>query len=188
MTTDAEQPGLERFQGYLRFLARLHLGDEPQALIDPEDLVQQTFLEAQKQWLAFRGRSDRELAAWLRAILANNLADAFRAANAAKRDVARQRSLEASLEQASSKLGGWLAADQSSPSEQAQRHEDAVRLANALEQLPEAEREAIVLQHWHGWPLSRIGEKLGRSRDAVAGLLKRGLKRLRVLMQGEQAE
>src|SRR5262249_54092818 len=166
-----------------RFLARLQLGDNPPVLLDPDDLVQQTFLEAQKQWPAFHDRSDGEVAAWLRTVLANNLADALRAQTAAKRDVHRQRSLETALEQASSRLGGWLAADQSSPSEQAQRHEDAVRLADALEQMPEAEREALVLQHWHGWTLAQIGERMGRSRDAVAGLLKRGLKRLRQLLQ-----
>ena len=182
MTSDSAGPGLERFHRYLRFLARLQLGHEGTALLDPDDLVQQTFLEAQKQWPAFQDRGEGELAAWLRAILAHNLADALRTQAAAKRDVQRQRSLEAALEQTSSRLGGWLAADQSSPSEQAQRHEDAVRLADALEQLPEAEREALVLQHWQGWTLAQIGERMGRSRDAVAGLLKRGLKRLRQLM------
>src|SRR5262245_64572240 len=114
MTGELARPGLERFQSYLRFLARLQLGDNPPVLLDPDDLVQQTFLEAQKQWPAFHDRSDGEVAAWLRTVLANNLADALRAQTAAKRDVHRQRSLETALEQASSRLGGWLAADQSS--------------------------------------------------------------------------
>src|SRR5262245_37951524 len=112
MTGESSAAGPERFQSYLRFLARLHLGENGPVLLDPDDLVQQTFLEAQKQWPAFRDRSEGELAAWLRSILAHNLTDALRAQAAAKRDVQRQRSLETALEQASSRLGGWLAADQ----------------------------------------------------------------------------
>ena len=53
-------------------------------------------------------------------------------------------------------LEAFLAADQSSPSQRAQRNEEALRLAEALEHLPETQREALVLQHWHGWSLSEI--------------------------------
>src|SRR5262249_62157820 len=100
-----------------------------------------------------------------------------------RRDVARERSLEAALEDSSAQLGGWLAADQSSPSVQAARHEEEVRLAAALAGLPEAQREALVLQHWHGLTLAEVGARLGRTPAAVAGLLKRGLKRLRELLE-----
>jgi len=48
--------------------------------------------------------------------------------------------------------------------------------------LPPAQRIALVLQHWHGWPLSRIAEHLERTPAAVAGLLKRGLRQLRELL------
>jgi RNA polymerase sigma-70 factor (ECF subfamily) len=50
--------------------------------------------------------------------------------------------------------------------------------------LPEAQREALVLQHWQGWSLADIGRHLGRSPEAVAGLLKRGLKQLREILGG----
>ncbi len=75
--------------------------------------------------------------------------------------------------------GAWLAADQSSPSEQAVRHEQAVRLANALARLPATQREALVLHYWQGCSLADIAGRLDRTTDAVAGLLKRGLKQLR---------
>jgi RNA polymerase sigma-70 factor (ECF subfamily) len=58
-----------------------------------------------------------------------------------------------------------------------------VRLAEALGRLPEAQREALVLQHWKGCSLAEIAEQMGRTRTAVAGLLKRGLSQLRVEMQ-----
>jgi RNA polymerase sigma-70 factor (ECF subfamily) len=179
---ESPRPTPERYRAYLRLLARLHLDPRLRGKLDPSDVVQQTLVQAYQALDQFRGTSDGELAAWLRQILARNLAMAVRDFARAKRDLARERSLEGALAQSSSRLDAWLAADQSSPSCQAQRKEQAVRLAEALEQLPEAQREALVLQHWQGWSLAQIGEHLGRSPEAVAGLIKRGLKRLRELM------
>jgi RNA polymerase sigma-70 factor (ECF subfamily) len=178
---DAGQ-SLERFRSYLHLLARLHTQGRSPARLDASDIVQQTLLEAHQQAGRFRGTTDAERAAWLRQILAHNLADAARALHRGRRDVDREVPLERMLEKSSAQLGSWLADDVPSPSQQAARHEDAVRLANALALLPEAQREALVLQHWHGLTLAEIGERLGKTPVAVAGLLKRGLKRLREIM------
>ena len=176
---------LERFRAYLRLLARLHLDPRLQSKLDPSDLVQATLLQAYQNLDQFRGQSHAELTAWLRQILANNLAAAVRAFARGKRDVAREQSLDAALAESSARLEAWLAAEQISPSAQAERNEQAVRLADALERLPEAQREALVLQYWQGWSLAQIGEHLGRSPEAVAGLIKRGLKQLRQLLPDE---
>ncbi len=151
--------------------------------MDPSDIVQQSLLQAIAAREQFAGQTDAELAGWLRQILARNLAMAVRDFSRCKRDVSREQALEALMAKSSAKLGAWLAADQSTPSGKAVRNEDALRLAEALEQLPEAQREALVMQHWQGWTLAKIGEHMGRSKDAVAGLLKRGLKQLREFLQ-----
>jgi RNA polymerase sigma-70 factor (ECF subfamily) len=177
----AQEQALEPFRAYLRLLARLHLDPRLRAKLDPSDVVQQTLLQAYQARHQFRGQEPGQLAAWLRRILARNLALAVRDFARARRDVARERSLEAALAESSSRLEAWWA-EGSSPSQQAQRHERGLRLAAALEQLPHAQREALVLQHWQGWSLERIGEHLGRSPEAVAGLIKRGLKQLRQLL------
>jgi RNA polymerase sigma-70 factor (ECF subfamily) len=186
MDPQAEAPGqtLERFRAYLRLLARLHLDPRLRGKLDPSDVVQQTLLQAYQALGQFRGNEPGELAAWLRQILARNLAMAVRDFARGKRDVARERALEEALVASSSRLEAWLAAEQSSPSHRAERNEQALQLAAALEQLPEAQREALVLQHWQGWSLAQIGEHLGRSPEAVAGLIKRGLKQLRRLLPG----
>ena len=145
-------------------------------------MVQQTFLDAHQKLDQFRGTSPEQMAAWLRQILAHNLADATRGMGAAKRDVSRQRSLEDAMARSSAQLGNWLAADQSSPSQHVQREERAVLLADALAKLPDAQREALVLQYWQGYSLAEIAQQLGRSSAAVAGLLKRGLKQLQSLL------
>jgi RNA polymerase sigma-70 factor (ECF subfamily) len=178
MTAEAEDHSpLERFRSYLHVLARQQLHHGGPGQLDASDIVQQTLLEACQHQHQFRGTTDAERAAWLRQMLAHNLADARRHLQRDCRDVRRERSLA----QGSDQLAG-PAAPQSSPSKQVLQDEEAVRLADALAQLPEAQREALILQHWHGLTLAQIGERLGRSPVAVAGLLKRGLKTLRQLL------
>jgi RNA polymerase sigma-70 factor (ECF subfamily) len=170
---------LERFRAYLRLLARLNLDRRLQGKLDPSDIVQQTLLEAYRSSAKLAGRSDAEKAAWLRQSLAHQMAHAVRDLGRAKRDIARERSLEAALDESSAHLEKWLAAEQSSPSDQAARHELSLRVAAELEALPEAQREALVLYYWQGMTLPEVAQQLGRSSAAIAGLLQRGLKTLR---------
>jgi RNA polymerase sigma-70 factor, ECF subfamily len=177
--TFPEGSDLERFRNYLRLLARMQIDAGAAGRIDPSDLVQEALLEAYEKRAQFRGVGDAERGAWLRAILARNVADALRAQGRLKRDVNRERSLEQELASSSVRLGAWLAADGPSPSEHAQRHEQAIRLADVLDGLPGEQREALILHYWQGCTLAEVGARLGRSTSAVAGLLKRGLKHLR---------
>src|SRR5262249_1604828 len=106
--------GLERYRDYLRLLAGMHLGPHYQGKLDASDLAQQTLLEAHRKRDQFRGSTSQQLLAWLRKLLACTLADALRTLGRAKRDVAREQSLEAALDESSASLQGWLAAEQSS--------------------------------------------------------------------------
>jgi RNA polymerase sigma-70 factor (ECF subfamily) len=179
MDREAAGPALERFRGYLHLLARLHLDPRLRAKLTPSDVVQQTLLQAYQGLAGLRGATDAELAAWLRRILAHNMAHAVRDLGRAKRDIGRERSLEEAVDASSARLEAWLAAEQSSPSQQAARNEQLLRLAEALTELPEAQREAVVQHYWQGRSLAEIGAELGRTLAAVAGLLHRGLKQLR---------
>jgi RNA polymerase sigma-70 factor (ECF subfamily) len=185
MDHDRGTPGLplERFRQYLVVLARAQLGARARGKVDASDVVQQTLLEAHRKRDQFRGDSPGQLLAWLRRLLACTLADTLRTLGRARRDAARERSLEAALDQSAERLATWLAAEQSSPSEQADRNEQLARLAEALATLPEPQREALVLRHGHGWSVADISRHLGRSPLAVAGLLKRGCRQLRELLQ-----
>src|SRR5262249_4899528 len=151
---------LSRWRQYLLLLARLQLGPPRQGQPEASDLVQQTMIEAVRQRDQFRGKSESEWAAWLRRILACNIADAFRTLHRQKRDVDRLRSIESALDRSSASLGSFLAASQSSPSMRAGRIEQLAALATALEGLPDAQREALVLHYLESWPLDRISEHM----------------------------
>jgi RNA polymerase sigma-70 factor (ECF subfamily) len=174
---------VDRFRDYLLLLARAQLDRRLQAKLDPSDIVQQSILEAHACAAQFRGTTSGEQAAWLRQILARNLANAVRDLGRQKRDARREQSLEQQVENSSARLEGLLAADQSSPSHQADRGEQLLRLAGALAALPEGQREAVELRHLHGWSLADIAAHLNRSAAAVAGLLHRGLVQLRTLLE-----
>lgn len=175
-------PSPDRFRPYLLALARLKVGPGDRGKVEPSDVVQQTLLDAHRCRDQFRGGGEAEMAAWLRKLLACNLVDAFRARGRACRDAGRERSLEAELERSSARLADVLEADQTSPSEAVGRLEQAVRLAEALERLPEAQRAALELRYGRGMAVLEIGRELGRSPAAVAGLLKRGTRELRALL------
>jgi RNA polymerase sigma-70 factor (ECF subfamily) len=170
---------LERFRSYLVLLARLKLDRKLRGKLDASDVVQQTLMEAHQALESFRGDDTAALAAWLRRILARNLANAVRDLTRAKRDVRKERTLQADLDASASQLEGWLASEQSSPSQKMERQERALRLAEALAQLPDSQRDAVVLRYLQGLSLLVIAGQLECTTAAVTGLLQRGLKNLR---------
>lgn len=178
---------LANFRDYLLLLARMQVDRRLQAKMDLSGAVQQTLLEACQAVEQLRDRTPEERAAWLRKALAHNLADQLRRLKSDKRDVNREQSLQAALDQSSLRLEAWLAAEQSSPSAQASRHEQAQRLAGALARLPENQRRAVELRHLQGLPLAEIAPILECSKSAVVGLLHRGVKKLRELFATEGA-
>jgi len=167
---------LEGFRSYLRMLAGAQIPHAMRGQVDPSDLVQHTLLQAHEKQVQFRGGSDAELAAWLRAILRNAIVDALRR-------VTREPHMLQAVEQSSAHLEALISAADSSPSEQAARQEQLERLAQALEQLPEDQRSAVQMQQIHDCSVEEIAEALGKSKSAVGGLLKRGMRRLREMMQ-----
>src|SRR5262249_9269140 len=99
MPTEPASDGfdLERFRPYVRLLARAGLDPRLAAKLDASDVVQQTMLEAHRDRAEFRGSTSGEWAAWLRQILVRNLANALRDFRRDRRDISREKALEALL-------------------------------------------------------------------------------------------
>lgn len=171
---------IERYRDYLLLLARNQLSPRLRVRQDPSDVVNQTLLDAHKDREKFRGTTTGEMAAWLRQILVHNIARVARDESRQKRDVGREVPLFQQVEESSVMLAEALADPGSSPSQQADRNEQLLRLAGALARLPDGQREAVELRYLHRLPVKDIAENLGCTPAAVSGLLHRGLRELQV--------
>ncbi len=131
----------------------------------------------------FRGRTEAEYRAWLRAILARLLADAARRIGPGQ--AGRAESLERALHESSQRLERWLASEESTPSQGLLRQERLLELSEALDRLPEDQRTALELRYLQGLSVGEVCRRMGRSTSSVASLLYRGLKGLRERMGDE---
>lgn len=171
---------LEHYRPYLLVLAQRYLDPRLQGRLDPADVVQVTFLEAQRDLESFRGEDIASMLAWLRNILRNNIASMHQHHLMTKK---RSAHLEAysktATEEGQVELVDLLPSETTSPSQRAMRDEVAAELAASLMKLPDTQKEALRLRYLEGWSLKRISDHLQKSEMAVAGLLKRGLQGLR---------
>jgi RNA polymerase sigma-70 factor (ECF subfamily) len=177
---------LEHYRTYLSLLAQQQLRGRIACRVGPSDIVQQTMLEAYRNFHQFLGSASPELLGWLRSILNHNIAGAIRQhTQRHMRDIRRECSLDA--DPGSARDGQTeLDAQQSSPSERAMRGEELARLSRALATLPDDQRQAVRLRHLEGWSLLEIARHLNRSPAAAAGLIKRGMQSLREQLRDAQ--
>src|SRR5215469_16577252 len=90
---------LELYRAYLTLLARLEIDRRLQGKVDPSDLVQETFLEAYRDFEQFRGSTEKEFLSWLRQVLLSNLANLVRHYLGTQgRDVRLERALAVGLD------------------------------------------------------------------------------------------
>lgn len=175
---------LERYRSYLSLLARVQIGRRMQGKLDVADVIQETYLEAHRGVGQFRGSTEVQFLAWLRQILVGILANQVRRYFGTKRrDIRLERELQDGLDHSSVNLGSQLIAPQSSPSSQASRREQAVLLADAMEELPEDYREVIILRQLEGLTFPQVALRMGRTEDSVKNLWARALVRLRRLLE-----
>jgi RNA polymerase sigma-70 factor (ECF subfamily) len=181
---------LEPYRNYLALLARTQIDLCVQGRVDASDLVQETFLDACRDFGHFRGMSEGEWVAWLRKILTYNLARVVqRQVSAQKRSAQREVSLEqhlAAMDGSSARIETALVGNCSSPSSQAQRSERAAGLAEQLARLPSDYREVLVLRNLEGLPFCEVASRMGRSPGAVRILWVRALDQLRHVLQAER--
>jgi RNA polymerase sigma-70 factor, ECF subfamily len=178
---------LETYRNYLRLLARVEIGRRLQGKVDASDLVQETFLEAHRNFDRFRGADEPQFAFWLRQILAAKVANLVRHYFGTQgRDARLEEELAAEVDNSSRLLGQELAASITSPSLRAARREEAVLLADALDALPTDYREVIILRHLEGLTFPEVARRMERTQDSVEKLWLRGLARLRQEMGESQ--
>src|SRR5262249_40696856 len=183
MPTASQNGSLESYREYLHLLVWLRLG-LPRGELSASDLVQETLLKAHRNRDQFRGQTEAEWRAYLRRILANTIADAFRAR-------ANANEIQLSLDRSSDCIEEWLRDGGPSPSEHAQQRERSLALAAGLAQLSPDARLAIELRYLHQprWSLSEIAKHLNRpTARSIGSLLARGMEKLRSFMRDDDGE
>jgi RNA polymerase sigma-70 factor (ECF subfamily) len=170
---------LEMFRAYLKLLARIQINRRLQGKMDASDIVQETFLQAQRNFSQFRGTTEAEMMAWLRTILVSQIKMLIRRYGTGKRDAHLEQELDREMERSSQGLLGSVVAPVSSPSQQASRREHAVILAEALNGLRPDYREVIILRHFEEKSFPDIARRMGQTVDAVKNKWARAIKQLR---------
>lgn len=174
---------LERYRPLLRlYIRRMQLDRRVLGCSDSSDLIQETYLRALKGLEGCQAQTEGEFVAWLGKILRRVAIDEGRAARALKRDPARLISLQAVLSRSSIDLQKLIAASTPTPSAVVRSDELRLRLAEAIDQLPEDQRDAIILRDLCEESVNDIAEQLRKTDRAVMGLLFRGRRRLRELL------
>ncbi|MGC8642681.1 MAG: sigma-70 family RNA polymerase sigma factor [Isosphaeraceae bacterium] len=173
---------LETYRGYLAVIARALMNPGLRSRVEPSDLVQETLLEAHRDFAQFTDAGTTGLAAWLRKILVRNVIDRDDFHRAERRDVRRERSIDAASGSSGHALIDVLAAPISSPSAQAMRRQEDDALAEALHRLPADYRQVFVLRSLQGVPVEEIAVQMGRSANAVRLLWGRALLKLTVIL------
>lgn len=177
---------LQLYWNYLHLLAEAQLDRRLRVRFSPSDLVQETLLEAHRDFPQFRGSTEAEFLAWLRQILVHNLIVAVRRHfKAGKRDVRREVSLEqvrANLDTSALSMAAVLAQGGTSPHARVQREELLVVLADNLATLPQDYRDVLVSRHLQGCSFGEIAQRMGRNEGAVRMLWLRAIGQLRARM------
>jgi RNA polymerase sigma-70 factor, ECF subfamily len=177
--TQAVNQALGEFRAYLETLTFLQIDPRLRGKFGLSDVVQDTLIEAWKDMDHITAQDAAGRKRRLRRMLVNNLLQRIDHACAERRDARRERPVDAAAAESSCRLQNWLAIEDTSAGEQMARQEKALQLLEALSKLNARQREALILQKYHGWTLAQIAERMECTAGVVAGLHARGLKELR---------
>ncbi|MBI2806018.1 MAG: sigma-70 family RNA polymerase sigma factor [Planctomycetes bacterium] len=168
---------LDAYRPYLLRIANEEIDSHLRGKAGGSDLVQQTFLEANRDIASFHGKSEDELMGWLRQVLLHNVANLRRQfRDTARRNVSREFSCDGP---ASSVLRvGELVSNDASPSQQAVACEEAEAMEAAIQRLPDDYRKAILMRHRQQRSFAEIGAALERSEEAARKLWARAIESL----------
>lgn len=162
---------LEKLRPFLKALIRSWLGADLSRQLFDSDVVQEVSLSIHRNFASFRGDGVPEFLGWVRTIAFNAVVDH-------KKRLARERAGHEGLQDVPGR--------ELSPLQGLEQAEDAVRLAAALELLPERRREVVVARLLEGLPYAAISQRSGTSEGALRIQFKRGLEQLRQLMETDQ--
>jgi len=170
---------------FLRIAAHQDLDTELRARLDASDVVQETLIEAYQDIPHFRGRTEKDLLAWLRQILHHNLANERR-----RHITSAMRSIHCEVPLNKSTLNQLRDMAQSegeSPAGQAQARERSEELERTLRRLPERYRQVLLLHSYEELTFAEVGKRLHCSAEAARKLWGRAAKEFAFVLGGVNA-
>ena len=183
MTNDQWSSKFEPHRTFLEVLAESLIEPKLRRKIDAQDVVQDTFLAAHIGIESMPMSEDNEeILMWLITILKNELKDLRRRYYSQKRDLKKENSVDAAIDQSILGIEAMVPAMQTTPSGAAVRNEEIAKLAVAIRSLDAGQREVIVERYINRRPLPEICEILEKNQKSVAGLLYRGMAKLKELL------
>jgi RNA polymerase sigma-70 factor, ECF subfamily len=170
---------LEGCRQYLLMVANEVIGPALQAKVGASDLVQDTFLEAQRHLGVFRGRTKAELRGWLRKILECRLANIRRSYLETEKRATRKEVAIETLVTETDGTDDALACRLPSPSSHLLRSEWIATLEQALQRLPEHYRQTVAWRHHEHLPWEEIGRRMDCTAEAARKVWSRAIQQLR---------
>ncbi|MEZ6096770.1 MAG: sigma-70 family RNA polymerase sigma factor [Pirellulaceae bacterium] len=170
---------LAQLQGYLQLVAERHHEQALRAKIGVSDIVQQSLVKAVDGFDSFRGNSEGELKAWLKTLLINEIRQVRRGLFRQRRDVGRERSLDAGP---TGQEVNWLRDSEPTPQTLLFKQEQIEALHGAIVQLSDSDQQVIQLRSFEKKGFDEIAAIMGRSVDAVTKLWYRAVLRLQKIM------
>jgi RNA polymerase sigma-70 factor (ECF subfamily) len=172
--TEAFSLLFRKYQRRLAVLIYYRMGPELRGYAECDDLLQETFLAASQQLSQFNYRGPGSFMAWLSRIAAHAVVDAARFHGRQKRDGGEKLRFRSA-----SNPSGPEPTDRNTPSRIFAQEERMRALLAKLDELPAEQRDVILLAKFEGLSTQEISNRTGKSREAMALLLHRALKRFR---------
>jgi RNA polymerase sigma-70 factor, ECF subfamily len=178
---DSLEKLLAASRNYLWTIAKDELPGELRPKVAPSDVVQETLIEAHRDFRGFVGDQQEEFFAWLRRILLNNLSNTKRRyRGTTKRDCSR----EVQIDPADSQSGPGLQLPTGDPTASSicGRREQNAQIEAAIEKLPDDYRTIIQLRHRDDMPFHEVAARMGRSEAACRKLWSRAIEKLQRML------
>jgi RNA polymerase sigma-70 factor (subfamily 1) len=176
---------LLQFAAHLRKRIALRLPTALQSLVDADDVLQEVYIQAIRDFSTCQAGSPEAFTAWLNGIADHRVGEIVRYLNCKKRGGGMQRVGFSGRASGSSWVNGMdLVSDSCvTPGRAAACHEAVAAVRNAVDQLPPDQREAARLHALEGQTLAEMAQSVRRSPAAARGLVHRAKQRLRELLE-----
>ncbi len=174
----------ERRLPLLAYIER-RLGAALRRKLEPDDLLQEVNADAIRSFPEV-DLKERDPFGWLCQIAERRIIDAHRRFfGSQKRDAGREIPLDAHSGGGDERGGliNMLVASMTTASQAFSRNQKQIRLATAMEQLPEEQREALRLRYVENLPSKMIAQQLGKSDGAIRVMLTRALAKLQEIVE-----